>query len=93
MLGLERVLGDGRSSRDDEDVLQPSYGVEMIAGPHHPHPGGRGVPVGVAEIVGHRVDEPAVGDLIGGQRVGNLLSSRQAAGEVVIPSRQVLGGA
>jgi len=42
----------------------------MVAGPDHPHGGGTGSPVLAAQVVTHRVDEAAVGELVVAERLG-----------------------
>ena len=64
------MLLDGGPGRLDERGLQAAGGVEVIAGPDHAHGGGGGLAVRAAQVVADGVDEPGVGGLVVGQRLG-----------------------
>ncbi len=81
----------GDSRRSDQTFLKPAGGVKVVAGPDYAHAGGGGVAVTVLEVGGDRVDQPAVGDLVGGKRVRNAADAGEAGREAVIPGGEMLG--
>ena len=85
----QRALGDGGSRRVNERLLEAAHGVQMIAGPDYLDTGCGGVPVGVAQVVGDRLDEPTIGHLVGCEWIWHCFSAGEAGGELVVPPRHV----
>ena len=64
----------GRQRRLDDQPLQPARGVEVVAGPDHPHGGRAGPAVVAVQVAAHGVDQAPVGD------AGRARAARAAAG-------------
>src|ERR1019366_8025800 len=77
-----RWCGPGRS---DDHTLEPTGGVEVIAGPDHPCWGGRGPAVLTARVTAHRIDQPAVGQLVALEGVRYITPTGEAGGEAAVP--------